>query len=148
MKTLKLTVFFVLFALCGSVSAQQNKNKKPAPAPPVTEDFMRVAPRLAIDPETGKRCFKIRHGYETEKETDQWIMYCGKLKNFNYTFGTTYTLKIVKFDPDAEEMEVIKIVGQNAGRNAADKPVEPRGNRKPAAPDAPEAVPVENNDAE
>ncbi len=122
MRTLALTTLFSLFALCG-VSAQQAKKPASKPAAP-QEEFMRVAPTYVINPETGKRCLQIREGYDSVKESDQWIMYCGKLNNFKFVLGTEYTLKVVKFDPDAEEMEVIKIVGQNAGKAA------PRGNRR------------------
>jgi len=122
MKTLALTTLFTFFALCG-VSAQQAKKPAAKQAAP-KEEFMRVSSTLVINPENGKRCFQIREGYDSVKETDQWIMYCGKLNNFKFVMGTEYTLKIVKFDPNAEEMEVIKIVGQNAGKAA------PQGNRK------------------
>ncbi len=118
MKTLAVTTLFTLFALC-SVSAQKNK-KTEAPQ----EEFMRVAPTYVINPETGRRCLQIREGYDSVKESDQWTMYCGKLNNFKFVLGTEYTLKVVKFDPSAEEMDVIKIVGQNSGKAA------PRGNRK------------------
>ncbi len=122
MKTLALTTLFTLFALC-SVSAQKAKKPAAKPAPP-QEEFMRVAPTYVINTETGKRCLQIREGYDSVKESDEWTMYCGKLNNFKFVLGTEYTLKVVKFDPNAEEMDVIKIVGQNSGKAA------PQGNRK------------------
>ena len=113
MKTLALTTLFTFFALCG-VSAQQAK--KPAPKPAQQEEqveFMKVASTYTVT-EDGKRCFQVRKGMSRkDANSAAWTPYCGKLNNFKFEQGYEYTLKVVKYDPNAEEMDVIKIVGRD-----------------------------------
>ncbi|MDR1730240.1 MAG: DUF4377 domain-containing protein [Prevotellaceae bacterium] len=116
MKTLALTTLFTLFALIG-VSAQGAK-KSAAPAQQEEQvDFMKVASTYAIDPETGKRCYQIRKGMSRkDANSAAWTTYCGKFsENFRFEMGYEYTLKIAKgaYDPNAEVIEVIKVVGRD-----------------------------------
>jgi len=117
MKTLALITLFALFALF-SVSAQQAK--KPAPkVAPVEEnvEFMKVASTYVVDSETGKRCFQIRKGMSRkDANSDAWTTYCGKFSdNFRFEMGYEYTLKVPKgaYDPNAETIEVIKVIGRD-----------------------------------
>ncbi len=117
MKTLALTTLFMLFALF-SVSAQQKKPvTKPAAQQEEQVDFMKVASTYAIDPETGKRCFQIRKGMSRkDANSAAWTTYCGKFsENFRFEMGYEYTLKIPKgaYDPNAETIEVIKVIGRD-----------------------------------
>ncbi len=94
MKGFIFTLFSLFFVL--SVDAQQ---------------FMKVSadPVIAGD---NQRCFQVKLGY-SRKDTTKWEPYCGKFVNFYYEQGYEYTLQVDNYDPKAEVMKVIKVIGRD-----------------------------------
>ncbi len=116
MKTLALTTLFTLFTLF-SVSAQGAKSATKSTPQEENVEFMKVASTYAVDPETGKRCYQIRKGMSRkDANSAAWTTYCGKFsENFKFEMGYEYTLKVPKgaYDPNAESIEVIKVIGRD-----------------------------------
>jgi len=76
----------------------------------VPEQFMRIARDFVIV--DNQRCFQIRKGY-SRGDLTPWEPFCGKLANFSYEQGFEYTVRVVKYSPEAPVIEVINTVGCN-----------------------------------
>ena len=79
--------------------------------PVSADEYMKVADKLVIT-EDYQRCYQIRPGY-SRKDNDPWVNYCGKINNFHYEEGYEYTIYVDKYDPQAEEITVIKTLARD-----------------------------------
>lgn len=77
----------------------------------ISQEYMKVS-AIPVITEKNQQCLQIRPGY-SRKDTARWVPYCGILENFRYEQGYEYTLYVKKYDPRAETIQVIKIIGRD-----------------------------------
>lgn len=79
--------------------------------PSFADEYMKVGDKLVIT-EDYQRCYQIRPGY-SRKDNSPWVPYCGKINNFHYEEGYEYTIYVDKYDPQAQEISVIKTLARD-----------------------------------
>lgn len=76
-------------------------------------DFMKVAKKkILVDDQL---CYSVRKGY-SRKDKSPWVPYCGVIDNFSFDEGYEYTMHVKKFDPSADTIYVVKVIGRESDK--------------------------------